>query len=364
MRLKVTMGSMARLGIVGFPNVGKTTLFNAVTGLAAATGAHPFTTSEPRLGVAKVADPQLQRAAQLEGSATVTEATLELLDLPPLVRGQPQGRFLAQLREVDALIVVLRAFTDPAVPAEGSGTDPIEQAEELLLELAVADHEVFARKAERSAKEATADATRSRAALAFSEAAAHLGRGELLRSRAWSDVEQEAFRDLAPLTSKPAIWVINVDESEASGGLMVDKLQEVIAPEDVVLALSARLEEEGSLLSEEARGEIFAGLGLGEGALARMVAAAYQSLDLISFYTLGPKEARAWTVKADSLITTAAGKIHSDLERGFIRAEVATIAEVIAAGGWEAAKHQGLIRIEGRDYRVKSGDVLLVRFSV
>ncbi|MGH8957055.1 MAG: DUF933 domain-containing protein [Acidimicrobiia bacterium] len=355
---------MPRLGIVGFPNVGKTTLFNAVTGLSAPTGAHPYSTTEPRLGVANVPDPLLEQASIVERSAKLTPATLELLDLPPMVPGQAGGRFLGQLREMDALIIVLRAFTDPAISDEGLGWDPIDQAEELLLELAVADHQVFAKKAERVAKEATAESSRQAVATAIGDAAAHLGHGAQLRTRAWSEVEQESFRDLAPLTSKPAIWVINVDEYETGREGLIDKVRGVVPEGDVVLALSARIEEEGSLLSADERAELFEGLGLGEGALAKMVGAAYQSLGLISFYTLGPKEARAWAVRANAPVPEAAGKIHSDLERGFIRAEVAEIDEVIAAGGWDRAKIAGAIRTEGREYRVRAGDVLVVRFSV
>lgn len=355
---------MPRLGIVGFPNVGKTTLFNAVTGFTATTGVHPYSTVAPKLGVAKVPDDRLQEAALLEDSVKVTPATLELLDLPPLTKGAAGGRFLGQLREMEALIVVLRAFSDPTVADEGIGKDPASQAEELLLELAVADHEVFLKKAERAAKEAMAVSSRSTVADAISAGAAHLGRGEALRLVDWSKAARDAFRDLAPLTAKPAIWVINVEETEADSQGLIDQVAQVVPVGDVVIALSARIEEEGSLLSPVERKELFEELGLGEGALALMVRAAYQSLGLISFYTLGPKESRAWTVRSHAPVTEAAGKIHSDLERGFIRAEVAPIDGVIAAGGWDKAKEVGVLRTEGKDYRVQAGDVLLVRFSV
>ncbi|MCA1736432.1 MAG: DUF933 domain-containing protein [Actinobacteria bacterium] len=283
---------MERLGIVGFPNSGKTTLFNALTGLNAATAPHAYTTVEPNIGVARVPDVRLEQIAVIEGSAKVTQATIELIDLPAWSRAGIGGQFLGRLRAVEALAVVLRE-------------DPLGQAEELLLELTVADHDVFAKKHEQLVKEAAADKAKARASL-----------------------------------------------------------RSVVPPQDVVVVISAKLEEEGAQLPEAERAELFAGLGLGEGALATMVRATYQSLGLISFYTVGPKESRAWTVRAGALAPEAAGKIHSDLERGFIRAEVASIDDVIAAGGWDAAKRAGLVRVEGKSYEVAGADVLLIRFSV
>lgn len=359
---------MPRLGIVGFANSGKTTLFNALTGMEASTGPHPFSTLEPNLGVARVPDPKLEKVAALEGSAKVTPATLELLDLPALSHpGESAGLgsdFLGRLREMDAVVVVLRAFTDPTVPDDGSGTDPLAQAEELLLELALADHEAFNRRAERLAKEAGGDPSKKSAAAALTEAAERLGAGEALRLHAWSAEAQTAFRDSAPLTLKPSVWVINVDEDSTNAGQLVDKLMAIVPSGDTVVAISARLEEEGARLLPEERVELFEGLGLGEGASARMVRAAFHGLDLITFYTVGPKESRAWTVRSGATAPEAAGKIHSDLERGFIRAEVSTIDQVIEAGGWDLAKRNGQVRIEGRAYQVTPGDVLVIRFSV
>ena len=357
---------MARLGIVGFTNSGKTTLFNALTGLSALTAAHPYSTQEPNVGVAKVPDPKLEHAARVEKSAKVVPATLELLDLPALSRQTPgmAAQFFGRLREMEALIVVLRAFTDEAVPDDGTGTDPLGQAEELLLELAVADHEVFAKRADRLQREASADRSKLSAAALVSAAADHLGRGEALRTGTWEEEALAAFRDLSPLTMKPAVWVVNVNEGEAKGPETAAGLRQMVPSGDEVVILSARLEEEGAQLSPEERVELFEGLGLGEGALHTMVRAAYQSLGLISFYTVGPKETRAWTVRDGALAPEAAGKIHSDLERGFIRAEVATIDAVIEAGGWDAAKDGGAVRVEGKGYRVVPEDTLVIRFSV
>lgn len=357
---------MARLGIVGFTNSGKTTLFNALTGIGAPTAPHPYSTIEPNVGVAKIPDPKLVAAAQAEGSAKVVPATLDLLDLPPLSRQGPGAarQFFGQLREMEALVIVLKAFGDAAMVHDGIDNDPRAEAEELLLELAVADHEVFAKRAERLAKEAAADRAKQTEAKMMAEAAGHLGRGEALRNRAWETESLAVFRDLAPLTLKPAVWVINVDETERDAGTLVAEVSELVPEGDEVVAISARLEEEGAQLAPEERAELFDGLGLGEGALATMVKAAYKSLGLISFYTVGPKESRAWSVHDGALAPEAAGKIHSDLERGFIRAEVGTMDEVIAAGGWDRAKDLGAIRVEGKSYRVRPEDVLVIRFSV
>lgn len=362
-------GVMARLGIVGFTNSGKTTLFNALTGLDATTATHPYNTIEPNLGVARIPDPKLEEAGRVENSAKVIPATLELLDLPAL---SPPGReggglgaqFLGRLREMDALAVVLRAFSNPSVTSEDTGIDPMVQAEELLLELALADHDVLVRRAERLKKEANADISKRATAEAINEAVEILAGGESLRTRTWSEDALAAFRDTSPLTLKPAVWVVNLDEDAQDSSDLVDQLQKLVPAGDLVVAVSARLEEEGAKLSAEERAELFEGLGLGEGALAVMVRAAYQSLGLLSFYTVGPKESRAWTVRAGAAAPEAAGKIHSDLERGFIRAEVSTIDQVIDAGGWDRAKRIGLVRVEGKSYVVNPGDVLVIRFSV
>jgi ribosome-binding ATPase len=358
---------MARLGIVGFANTGKTTLFNALTGLDAATAPHPHSTTEPQLGVARVPDAKLDAAAQVEQSDKLVPATLELLDLPSFGHDPKQpisGRDLGRLREMEAQLVVLRSFDDEAIPAGESGTDPVAQAEELLLELTVADLEVLDRRGQRLEKEAFADRSKKVSAEVVGEAVRMLSEGQPLRSSTWSDGALSLFRDSAPLTLKPAVWAVNTNEDDRSIDAKVEAVQAVVPAGDVVVGLSARLEEEASRLEPEDRLEMFTALGLGQGALSRVVRAAYQSIGLISFYTLGPKEAHAWTVRAEATALEAAGRIHSDLQRGFIRAEISTIDQVISAGGWDAAKKDGLVRVEGKSYRLQEGDVIVVRFSV
>ncbi len=359
---------MARIGIVGFPNSGKTTLFNALTGLRAETAPHPFSTTSPNVGVAVIPDQLLDRLASLEGSARVTHATLDLLDLPAMGKpGHGTGlgtQFVGRLREMDALAIVLRAFDDPAVPSDESGLDPVGQAQELGLELTLADHEVFERRRLKIEKEATADPAKKPAAAAVARAAALLAGGTPLRADAWTAAEAVAFRDLASLTLQPAVWVVNIAEDDPKVDSWEPAVREVVLPADPVVEVSARLEAEAAELDADDRAELFEGLGLGEGVLARMVAATYRALGMISFYTTGPKESRAWTVRGGTTAREAAGKVHSDLARGFIRAEVAPLRDVVEAGGWDVAHRVGAVRVEGKDYVVAEGDVIHVRFSV
>jgi GTP-binding protein YchF len=358
---------VAKIGILGFPNVGKTTLFNALTGLTVPTAPHPFSTLEPNVGVASVPDEKLDRAAAVEHSAKIVHAQLELLDVPAMAKpghgGGLAGQFLARLRDVEALAIVLRAFEDQGVPDDESGVDPVGQAQELLLELALADFDVFDRRRAKIAKEATADPSKRGAADAVAAGTAVLEAGEALRQHSWEGEAIRAFRDLAPLTLKPAVWVVNAGEDSDLGALAA-AVADVVPDGDTVVAVSALLEEEATQLDPEDRAELFEGLGLGEGALSQMVGASYTALGVQSFYTLGPKEAHAWTVRLGASAPEAAGKIHSDLERGFIRAEVAQIDAVIEAGGWDAAKASGIVKVEGKAYTISEGDVVLIRFSV
>jgi len=356
---------VALVGIIGLPNVGKTTLFNALTGLAAPTAAYAYSTVEPYVGVAPVPDERLECLAELEAAPKVVHAALELLDAPAMGgTSDIGGRFLGRLREMEALVLVLRAFDDEAVASDESGRDPAEQAESLLLGLALADGEVFGRKAERAAKEAAADASQKVVAKTIASGLALLEEGKALRQGTWDSQQLAAFSDLAPLTLKPVVWVVNVGEDESGAEAMVGAVAGVVPDGDRVVSLSAEIEEEASRLDAGERAELLEGLGLGEGALARVVHATYEVLNLVTFYTVGPKEAHARTVPLGTRARQAAGKVHSDMERGFIRAEIAAVDDVIGAGGWDAAKAAGVVRVEGKDYLMADGDVMLVRFSV
>ena len=354
---------MTRVGLLGFPNSGKTTLFNALTGLEAPTAAHPYTTVEPNLGVVRIADPRLDAVAILEKSRKSTHTVLDLYDLPAVRPGSVRG--LGPKREPDVLAVVLRGHRADWVHAGAHGTDPVAQADELLVELAVADFEVFDRRRERIHKEASADPALRPVAAAIARAAERLAEGIPLRELPWSEAELRAFRDLAPLSLVPCVWVVNVSEDDLDGDPLLDRLRRLVPDTDPVLAVSALLEEEVIRLEPSERTELYEGLGLGKGAASALAGAVYEALRLLTFYTISRRECRAWAVPAGTTARVAAGRIHSDMERGFIRAEVAPIDEVIGHGGWAGARAAAdVVRVEGRDYVLRDGDVMLVRFSI
>jgi len=353
---------MTSAGLLGFPNVGKTTLFNVLTGLEAFTAPHPYTTTQPRIGTVRMPDRALDRLAALEGSRKVTHAGLDLVDLPAVRPGSIRG--LGAGREPDLLLAVLRAHDSEAVPADEHGTDPAGQADDLLVEMALSDFEMFERRNERLTKEAAADPHLRPVAEAVTRAAERLGEGVPLRQSDWSDIEVRAFRDMAPLSLLPCVWVVNVAEDDVGEGMAAAQVRKVVPGTDPVLAVSALIEEEVAGLDASQRAEVYEGLGLGEGAPARVLRAVQDAMRSVTFYTVNRRESRAWTVPEGTPAREAAGKIHSDMERGFIRAEVATIREVIGCGGWAKARAGSAVRVEGGDYQVRDGDVMMVRFSV
>ena len=356
--------SRLEVGLVGLPNSGKSTVFSALTGDRAVIAPHMFSTLESQTGAADVRDPRLAELARISESARIVPATLQVVDIAGLVRGAAQGeglgnQFLGSIRTTDAVLHVLRCFDDDTVAHPAGRIDPADDLETVDLELVLADHATVERRLERVAKTAKSgdrDAVAEQATL--EELAAWLDEGRPVRrfGRPLPDA-------LDLLTAKPVILVANVDETGDPGPLAA--LSEAAAGQGVpVIPINAKLEAEVAELDEDEREVFLAELGVEQPALDRICLAAYAALDLIPFFTAGPKESRAWTIRRGENAQRAAGRIHSDLERGFIRAEVIPYDRLLEAGSEAEAKRHGWLRVEGRDYEVKDGDVLNVRFNV
>jgi GTP-binding protein YchF len=363
-----------RCGIVGLPNVGKSTLFNALTETAAAQAAnYPFCTIEPNVGRVAVPDPRLDRIREIARSANEIETQIEFVDIAGLVRGASKGeglgnQFLANIREVDAIVHVLRCFEGGDVTHVEGRVDPIADAETVETELMLADLESLERrvpnlvkKAQQGDKEARIEAS------VLGEALELLRESKPARLTRPKDAEeQKAFARAQLLTAKPVLYVCNVDEGDAAtGNALSEKVAEKAKSEGAVsVVISAAIEAEIATLPAEERDAFLADLGLEETGLNRMIHAAYALLGLITFYTAGPKEARAWTVHKGARAPEAAGEIHTDFERGFIRAETISYDDFLACGGEAGARDAGKLRSEGKDYVVQDGDVMLFRFNV
>jgi len=359
-------------GIVGLPNVGKSTLFNALTETAAAAAANfPFCTIEPNVGRVPVPDPRLAAIAAAAKSAKVTPTFLEFVDIAGLVRGASKGeglgnKFLANIREVDAIAHVLRCFAGEVTHVEAS-VDPVRDAETVETELLLADLESVERQLESAAKRARGGDKEAKARLPVLEAVNEaLAAGRPARRAALAQDQRPQLRQLHLLTAKPVLYVANVDEDSAAAGNAWSAEVAARAAETGagVVVVSAAIEAELALLDAGEKAEYLATLGLEETGLARVIHAGYRLLDLITFFTAGPKEARAWTVRRGARAPEAAGVIHSDFERGFIRAETIAYDDFVALGGEQGAKEAGKMRAEGRDYMVRDGDVFHFRFNV
>ncbi|HEU5482494.1 MAG TPA: redox-regulated ATPase YchF [Sphingomicrobium sp.] len=363
-----------RCGIVGLPNVGKSTLFNALTETAAAQAAnYPFCTIEPNVGRVAVPDARLDRIREIAGSASEIETQIDFLDIAGLVRGASKGeglgnQFLANIREVDAIVHVLRCFEGGDVTHVEGRVDPIADAETVETELMLADLESLDRrvpnlvkKAQQGDKEAKIEAS------VLGQALELLRASKPARLTQPKDAEEDkALRRAQLLTAKPVLYVCNVDEADAStGNALAEQVAAKAKAEGAAsVIISAAIEAEIATLPSEEREIFLADLGLHETGLTRMIHAAYELLGLITFYTAGPKEARAWTVHKGAKAPEAAGEIHTDFERGFIRAETISYDDYIGCGGEAGARDAGRMRAEGKDYVVQDGDVLLFRFNV
>lgn len=363
---------MLRAGIVGLPNVGKSTLFNAVVANAKAQAANfPFCTIEPNVGIVAVPDARLRVLADISSSVETVPARVEFVDIAGLVQGASQGeglgnQFLANIREVDAIVHVVRCFEDDDIIHVSGSVDPVRDIEVINLELALSDLAQLERRVDRVRKLARAD-KEAQAELAILEKILPvLNEGQPARQVELDEEAEAILKPLGLLTRKPVIYATNVSEDDlASGNAWVEQVRAVAAAEAAqVVVISAQVESELVDLNDQERKDFLEALGVEEGGLKTLIRATYELLGLRTYFTTGPKETRAWTIRAGMVAPQAAGVIHTDFERGFIRAETVAYDDLVAAGAMATAKDKGQVRSEGKEYVVQEGDVMLFRFNV